>query len=125
MLTRVKSRSPSVSSGSIIRHGDGWSTIPSESGGETLDGCEGCAGSGGIEHGRVAAIGITNQRETIVVWDRATGEPIHRAIVWQDRRTADVCAQLKADGAEQLVRERDRPAARSLFLGDQDRLDPR
>jgi glycerol kinase len=60
----------------------------------------------GIEAGRVAAIGIANQRETVVVWDLATGEPIHRAIVWQDRRTADVCATLKAAGAEELVRER-------------------
>ena len=58
----------------------------------------------GLEIGRVAAIGITNQRETIVVWDRATGEPIHRAIVWQDRRTADECARLKSEGAEALVR---------------------
>src|SRR5689334_22319942 len=49
---------------------------------------------------RVAAIGITNQRETVVVWDYATGEPIHRAIVWQDRRTAEVCAELKRQGAE-------------------------
>ena len=56
--------------------------------------------------GRVAAIGITNQRETVVVWDRATGEPIDRAIVWQDRRTAEACARLKAEGAEPLVRER-------------------
>jgi glycerol kinase len=48
----------------------------------------------------IAAIGITNQRETTVVWDRATGQAVHRAIVWQDRRTAEVCAQLKADGAE-------------------------
>ena len=55
---------------------------------------------------RVAAIGITNQRETVVVWDRATGEPIHRAIVWQDRRTAEVCAGLKTKGAEPQVRER-------------------
>jgi glycerol kinase len=62
--------------------------------------------AGVVELGRIAAIGITNQRETIVVWDRATGEPIHRAIVWQDRRTADECAKLKADGAEGLVRER-------------------
>ena len=54
----------------------------------------------------VAAIGITNQRETAVVWDRATGVPIHRAIVWQDRRTADVCANLKRDGAETLVRQK-------------------
>ncbi|MEO5613086.1 MAG: glycerol kinase GlpK, partial [Sphingomicrobium sp.] len=56
----------------------------------------------GIE--RIAAIGIANQRETTVVWDRATGEPIHRAIVWQDRRTAELCARLKADGVEPLVR---------------------
>ena len=52
----------------------------------------------------VAAIGITNQRETVVVWDRATGTPIHRAIVWQDRRTADTCQRLKAEGAEPSVR---------------------
>jgi glycerol kinase len=55
---------------------------------------------------RIAAIGITNQRETIVVWDRATGAPIHRAIVWQDRRTADECSRLKADGAEPSVQQR-------------------
>ena len=55
---------------------------------------------------RTAAIGITNQRETIVVWDRSTGEPVHRAIVWQDRRTAEACARLRADGVESLVRER-------------------
>ncbi|MBN8896935.1 MAG: glycerol kinase, partial [Rhodospirillales bacterium] len=58
---------------------------------------------GGIAAAEIAAIGITNQRETVVVWDRATGRPIHRAIVWQDRRTADACAQLRADGAEALV----------------------
>lgn len=51
----------------------------------------------------VAAIGITNQRETTVVWDRATGKSIHRAIVWQDRRTADRCEQLKKEGHEQQV----------------------
>ena len=56
--------------------------------------------------GRVAGIGITNQRETIVVWDRATGEPIHRAIVWQDRRTAEECARLKAEGVEPLVQSK-------------------
>jgi glycerol kinase len=54
----------------------------------------------------VAAIGITNQRETVVVWDRPTGAPIHRAIVWQDRRTADECALLKAESLEPLVQER-------------------
>ena len=55
---------------------------------------------GGIDPTRVAGIGITNQRETAIVWDRSTGEPLHRAIVWQDRRTAELCANLKADGVE-------------------------
>ena len=54
----------------------------------------------------LAAVGITNQRETIVIWERATGRPIHRAIVWQDRRTADLCNQLLADGAQPLITER-------------------
>ncbi|MGD9764563.1 MAG: glycerol kinase GlpK [Candidatus Binatia bacterium] len=52
----------------------------------------------------LAAIGIANQRETAVLWDRDSGRPVHRAIVWQDRRTAGQCAQLKADGAEALLR---------------------
>ncbi|MDR6303428.1 glycerol kinase [Nitrobacter vulgaris] len=51
----------------------------------------------------IAAIGITNQRETTVVWDRATGKAVHRAIVWQDRRTADICARLKAEGHEPAI----------------------
>ena len=54
----------------------------------------------------IMAVGITNQRETTIVWDRQTGEPIHNAIVWQDRRTAARCAELKEVGAESLVRER-------------------
>jgi len=54
----------------------------------------------------IAAIGITNQRETTVVWDRETGVPVYNAIVWQDRRTADYCDRLKRDGHEALVRER-------------------
>ena len=54
----------------------------------------------------VMAVGIANQRETTVVWDRQSGEPIHNAIVWQDRRTAAQCAELKQVGAESLVRER-------------------
>jgi glycerol kinase len=55
---------------------------------------------------RIAALGITNQRETVVVWERATGVPVHRAIVWQDRRTAGECARLRAEGAEELVRRK-------------------
>jgi glycerol kinase len=54
----------------------------------------------------VAAIGITNQRETVVIWDRKTGEPVHNAIVWQDRRTAQFCDRLRADGAEDEIRRR-------------------
>ncbi len=60
----------------------------------------------GIRGSQLTAIGITNQRETVVAWDPATGEPVHHALVWQDRRTAERCDQLKAEGHEQLVRER-------------------
>jgi glycerol kinase len=60
----------------------------------------------GLSARDIAAIGITNQRETTLVWDRETGRAIHRAIVWQDRRTADLCAKLKADGAEPGVSEK-------------------
>ena len=56
--------------------------------------------------GDIAAIGITNQRETVVVWEKATGKPIHNAIVWQDRRTADICTELKAQGHEAMVTEK-------------------
>jgi glycerol kinase len=61
---------------------------------------------GGVQAGAVAALGITNQRETVVLWDRETGRPVHNAIVWQDRRTARICADLKAQGHEPMVQER-------------------
>ncbi len=54
----------------------------------------------------IGAVGLTNQRETTLLWDRRTGTPLHRAIVWQDRRTAPLCDRLRADGLEELVRER-------------------
>jgi glycerol kinase len=60
----------------------------------------------GIAPGDLAGIGITNQRETLVLWDRKTGEPLHRAIVWQDRRTSEHCARLRAEGHEPLVRDK-------------------
>ncbi|VGO14311.1 Glycerol kinase [Pontiella desulfatans] len=60
----------------------------------------------GVHCEDIVAIGIANQRETTVVWNRKTGQPIHNAIVWQDRRTAGICAQLKADGAEPLFRQK-------------------
>ena len=57
-----------------------------------------------VSGSEIAAVGITNQRETTIVWERATGRPIHRAIVWQCRRTAPLCDRLRADGVEELVR---------------------
>jgi len=54
----------------------------------------------------IAAVGITNQRESVVVWDRETGSPVGRAIVWQDRRTAGFCKQLQEDGCEEMIREK-------------------
>lgn len=59
-----------------------------------------------IDASDIAAIGITNQRETTIVWDKETGEPIHNAIVWQDRRTADACQALKNRGMEPIISER-------------------
>ena len=70
----------------------------------------------GIAPSEIAAIGITNQRETTILWDRQTGEPIANAIVWQDRRTAPQCAELKSLGVESLVREEiERVARRGRF----------
>ena len=69
----------------------------------TIEVCRSVIAKAGIAATDIAAIGITNQRETIILWDRATGKPLHNAIVWQDRRTADYCAALKADGVEPMV----------------------
>jgi glycerol kinase len=69
----------------------------------TVTTCREALQKAGITAKDVAAIGITNQRETTVVWDRATGQAVHRAIVWQDRRTADICAALKGEGHEPMM----------------------
>jgi glycerol kinase len=58
-----------------------------------------------IDHKSIAAIGITNQRETTIIWDRKTGVPIYNAIVWQDKRTAPICEELKSKGLTDYVRE--------------------
>ena len=71
----------------------------------------------GIPPADIAAIGITNQRETTVVWDRNTGEPIHNAIVWQCRRTADLCEQLDAAGLSSTFRERTGLVLDAYFSG--------
>lgn len=61
---------------------------------------------GKIKAEEIAAIGITNQRETVIVWDKNTGEPIYHAIVWQSRQTAEICKQLAEDGREDMIREK-------------------
>ncbi|WP_062211528.1 glycerol kinase GlpK [Aureimonas sp. AU12] len=65
----------------------------------------------------IAAIGITNQRETTIVWDRETGQPIHNAIVWQDRRTAEICRKLVEGGAEETIRDKTGLVVDAYFAG--------
>ncbi|MEQ1769000.1 MAG: glycerol kinase GlpK [Devosia sp.] len=82
----------------------GWvEHVPEEIWATCLWACKTAMKKAGITALQIAAIGITNQRETTVVWDRATGKAIHHAIVWQDRRTAPVCEKLKKAGKERLV----------------------
>jgi len=69
-----------------------WSTV--------VETCRAALRKAGIKAADIAAVGITNQRETVVIWDKATGKPIHNAIVWQDRRTAPLCERLKKRGLE-------------------------
>src|SRR6266545_3819587 len=66
----------------------------------------GAMAKAGVAAKDIAAIGITNQRDTSIFWDRATGKPIHNAIVWQDRRTAEACAALRAAGLENAVTDK-------------------
>ncbi|MGE4610201.1 MAG: glycerol kinase GlpK [Paracoccaceae bacterium] len=72
-----------------------WST--------TIDMCREVMSKQGVQASDIASIGITNQRETTIVWDKASGRPIYNAIVWQDRRTSDTCKALKADGLESMI----------------------
>jgi len=72
----------------------------------TASTCRGVIEKSGVSVREIAAIGITNQRETTLVWDRETGKPIHNAIVWQDRRTSEMCQALKAEGFEAEVTEK-------------------
>lgn len=71
----------------------------------------------GISSEQLASLGITNQRETTIVWDRETGKPVYNAIVWQDRRTADFCDQLKSDGLDRLIREKTGLIVDAYFSG--------
>ena len=86
---------------------DGWvEHDPEEIWRDTLQTSREALAKAGVGPDGIAAIGITNQRETVVLWDRATGEALHNAIVWQDRRTADVCAGLQAQGHQPFVHEK-------------------
>lgn len=77
---------------------DLWSTVVAT--------CRGALEKSGVGAEDIAAIGITNQRETTVVWEKATGKPLHNAIVWQDRRTADYCAEMVAAGHEETITDK-------------------
>lgn len=85
---------------------DGWvEHDPEEIWASTLEVCKEVISQSGLDASSLSAIGITNQRETTIVWDRHTGKSVYPAIVWQDRRTADFCEELKAAGYEQKVRQ--------------------
>ena len=77
---------------------DIWSTVAST--------CRGAIERAGISAAQIAAIGITNQRETTLVWDRETGEPVHNAIVWQDTRTKEICDSLAESGGQDRFRSK-------------------
>lgn len=86
---------------------DGWvEHDPEEIWETTLSSCREAISAAGVAIGSIAGIGITNQRETTLLWDRATGETVYPAIVWQDRRTASYCAELKSQGVESMVSRR-------------------
>ena len=97
---------------------DGWvEHDPEDIWRDTLAVCRQALAAAGIGAVDLAAIGITNQRETTVLWERTTGSAVHHAIVWQDRRTADICRRLVADGLEEHVRARTGLVVDAYFSG--------
>ena len=97
---------------------DGWvEHDPEEIWSATVEVCRGVLADSGTEAAAVAAIGITNQRETTVVWDRGSGRPIHNAIVWQDRRTAPMCRDIVVAGHEETVRAKTGLVVDAYFSG--------
>ena len=76
-----------------------------------------CLKQAGVQGHELAAVGITNQRETTVVWDRAGGAPVYNAIVWQDRRTAAVCDRLRAEGKAEIIRQKTGLVLDAYFSG--------
>ena len=97
---------------------DGWvEHDPEDIWQDVLAVCRQAMAAAGVAAGEIAAIGITNQRETTVLWERGTGSAVHRAIVWQDRRTADTCRRLVAAGLEAHVRARTGLVVDAYFSG--------
>ena len=82
-----------------------------------LSTCRAAIAKAGLEAGDIATIGITNQRETTVVWDRDTGRAVHNAIVWQDRRTEPFCAELRSEDFEEEISYRTGLLADPYFSG--------
>ncbi|GGB86801.1 glycerol kinase 1 [Marinobacterium zhoushanense] len=86
---------------------DGWvEHDPAQIWQSVIETCRQVIEGAGIEPGQIRAAGITNQRETTIVWDRHTGEPLYNAIVWQDRRTSKYCESLKAEGLESMINDK-------------------
>jgi len=83
----------------------------------TVSTCQAAIKKAGLKPSDIAAIGITNQRETTVVWDRKTGRPVHNAIVWQDRRTAEFCRTLREAGKGEIITARTGLLADPYFSG--------
>ena len=85
----------------------------------------GALAKAGIKASDLAAVGITNQRETTVVWDRRTGKPVHNAIVWQDTRTDKIINEFAKDGGQDRLAGQGRSAPRHLLLRAEGQVDPR
>jgi glycerol kinase len=105
----MKARAVAIARRELAQHypASGWvEHDPEDIWADTLATVREVLGRSGVGVNSVAALGITNQRETAVLWERASGRPIHRAIVWQDRRTAEACARLREAGAEPEVRRK-------------------
>ncbi len=77
----------------------------------------------GIKPNQISGIGITNQRETTVIWDKKTGLPIYNAVVWQSRQTAEIAEQLVKDGYGDMIHQKTGTSYRRLLLGNQNSLD--
>ena len=122
----ARSSRPASSSTSRSSPGPaGSSTTRSRSGDNTREVIGQALGKADLTRHDIAAVGITNQRETAVVWDKNTGEPVYNAIVWQDTRTQPIVDRLAADGGVERFKQDVGPAARHLLLRHEDRLDPR